>query len=123
LTKALDQQYPGKWTLNPGDGAFYGPKIDVKIKDALNRSYQCATIQLDFNLPERFTLKYRAADDQLHPDRPPSRPVMIHRAIVGSLERFTAIITEHFGGKWPFWISPRQVLVIPVAAPFVGRFA
>jgi len=118
LTKALDKQYAGKWELNPGDGAFYGPKIDGKIKDALNRSFQCATIQLDFQLPERFNLKYRGPDDAANPDRPPSRPVMIHRAILGSLERFIAIITEHFGGKWPFWLSPRQVLVIPVTALF-----
>ncbi|KAL0061666.1 threonyl-tRNA synthetase [Marasmius tenuissimus] len=118
LTKALDAQYPGKWELNPGDGAFYGPKIDITIKDALNRSFQCATIQLDFQLPERFKLKYRAAEDYGNTEKAPSRPVMIHRAILGSLERFIAIITEHFAGKWPFWISPRQVVVIPVAAPF-----
>ncbi|KAI0050277.1 tars protein [Auriscalpium vulgare] len=118
LSKALDQHYPGKWELNPGDGAFYGPKIDITIRDALRRSYQCATIQLDFQLPERFNLKYRSPDETANADKPPSRPVMIHRAILGSLERFIAIITEHFAGKWPFWISPRQVLVIPVAAPY-----
>ncbi|KAF9078566.1 tars protein [Rhodocollybia butyracea] len=118
LTKALDKQYPGKWDLNPGDGAFYGPKIDITIRDALRRSFQCATIQLDFQLPERFNLKYRSAEDYGSPDRPASRPVIIHRAILGSLERFIAIITEHFAGKWPFWISPRQVVVIPVAAPY-----
>ncbi|KAG1888296.1 hypothetical protein F4604DRAFT_1877415 [Suillus subluteus] len=118
LTKALDKQYPGKWEVNPGDGAFYGPKIDITIRDALRRSFQCATIQLDFQLPERFDLKYRSADEMTNPDKPPSRPVMIHRAILGSLERFIAIITEHFAGKWPFWLSPRQVLVIPVAVPY-----
>ncbi|KAI0342429.1 threonyl-tRNA synthetase [Trametopsis cervina] len=118
LKKALDSQYPGQWELNPGDGAFYGPKIDIKIRDALRRSFQCATIQLDFQLPQQFNLKYRAADDQINPDKPPSRPVMIHRAILGSLERFIAIITEHFAGKWPFWLSPRQVLVVPVAVPY-----
>ncbi|KAF5392891.1 hypothetical protein D9757_000801 [Collybiopsis confluens] len=125
LTKALDKQYPGKWELNPGDGAFYGPKIDITIRDALRRSFQCATIQLDFQLPERFNLKYRSAEDFGSPDKPASRPVIIHRAILGSLERFIAIITEHFAGKWqltfayrPFWISPRQVVVIPVAAPY-----
>ncbi|KAG1752134.1 hypothetical protein EDB19DRAFT_1893055 [Suillus lakei] len=118
LTKALDKQYPGKWQVNPGDGAFYGPKIDITIRDALHRSFQCATIQLDFQLPERFDLKYRSADEMTNPDKPPSRPVMIHRAILGSLERFIAIITEHFAGKWPFWLSPRQVLVIPVAVPY-----
>ncbi|KAI0704977.1 hypothetical protein BC835DRAFT_711379 [Cytidiella melzeri] len=118
LKQALDSQYPGQWELNPGDGAFYGPKIDIKIRDALRRSFQCATIQLDFQLPQQFNLKYRAADDQINPDKPPSRPVMIHRAILGSLERFIAIITEHFAGKWPFWLSPRQVLVVPVAVPY-----
>ncbi|KAJ3971179.1 hypothetical protein EV361DRAFT_991222 [Lentinula raphanica] len=117
LTKALDKQYPGKWELNPGDGAFYGPKIDITIRDALRRSFQCATIQLDFQLPERFNLKYRSAEDP-GSEKSTSRPVIIHRAILGSLERFTAIITEHFAGKWPFWISPRQVVVIPVAAPY-----
>jgi len=118
LSRALDERYPGKWDLNPGDGAFYGPKIDITIRDALRRSFQCATIQLDFQLPERFNLKYRSADEVVNPDRPPNRPVIIHRAILGSLERFVAIITEHFAGKWPFWLSPRQVLVIPVAVPY-----
>jgi len=120
LTKALDKFYPGKWDLNPGDGAFYGPKIDITIKDALRRSFQCATVQLDFQLPERFNLKYRSAEDndQAPADKAPTRPVMVHRAILGSLERFIAIITEHFAGKWPFWLNPRQVLVIPVAAPY-----
>lgn len=113
LKLALDKYYPGKWDLNPGDGAFYGPKIDITIKDALHRSFQCATIQLDFQLPERFNLKYRSSDEAVQ-----ARPVIIHRAILGSLERFIAIITEHFAGKWPFWISPRQVVVIPVAAPY-----
>ncbi|KAF8153241.1 hypothetical protein B0H34DRAFT_662629 [Crassisporium funariophilum] len=113
LKQALDKHYPGKWDLNPGDGAFYGPKIDITIRDALRRSFQCATIQLDFQLPERFNLRYRSADEAAM-----TRPVIIHRAILGSLERFIAIITEHFAGKWPFWVSPRQVLVIPVAAPY-----
>ena len=94
LTQSLDTHYPGKWELNPGDGAFYGPKIDITIKDALKRSFQCATIQLDFQLPERFNLKYRAADEAQ------ARPVIIHRAIMGSMERFIAIITEHFAGNW-----------------------
>jgi threonyl-tRNA synthetase len=100
LRNALDKRYPGKWDLNPGDGAFYGPKIDITIRDALRRSFQCATIQLDFQLPERFNLKYRSAEEATSPDKPPSRPVIIHRAILGSLERFIAIITEHFAGKW-----------------------
>ena len=81
--------------MNPGDGAFYGPKIDITIRDALRRSFQCATIQLDFQLPERFNLRYRSADEAAM-----VRPVIIHRAILGSLERFIAIITEHFAGKW-----------------------
>ena len=115
LSKALDAHYPGKWELNPGDGAFYGPKIDITIRDALKRSFQCATIQLDFQLPERFNLKYRGADESVI-----NRPVIVHRAILGSLERFIAIITEHFAGKWPFWLSPRQVLVIPVTGVING---
>lgn len=137
LKRALDKYAPGKWELNPGDGAFYGPKIDITIMDALKRSFQCATIQLDFQLPDRFNLKYRDANDnEQTPDKAPSKPVMIHRAILGSLERFIAIITEHFGGKWyvisnyslesnaeflqrPFWLNPRQVLVVPVSTPYV----
>ena len=98
LKLALENRYPGKWELNPGDGAFYGPKIDITIKDALRRSFQCATIQLDFQLPERFNLKYRSAE--MADEKSMPRPVMIHRAILGSLERFVAIITEHFAGKW-----------------------
>lgn len=115
LRTVLDRRYHGKWELNEGDGAFYGPKIDITIKDALKRSFQCATIQLDFQLPERFKLKYRSPEDHDDSDRAPSRPVIIHRAILGSLERFVAIVTEHFGGKWPFWLSPRQICVIPVS--------
>ena len=98
------------WELNPGDGAFYGPKIDIVLSDALKRKHQCATIQLDFQLPERFKLEYQTSD----PDNQFARPVMIHRAILGSLERQIAILTENFGGKWPFWLSPRQLIVIPV---------
>ncbi|KZT60048.1 threonyl-tRNA synthetase [Calocera cornea HHB12733] len=116
LEESLNEFVPGKWELNPGDGAFYGPKIDITIEDALRRQHQCATIQLDFQMPERFELKYRGPENdetQLQ-----NRPVMIHRAIYGSLERFIAILTEHFAGKWPFWLSPRQCLVIPVALPF-----
>ncbi|KAJ7625064.1 hypothetical protein DFH06DRAFT_1008350 [Mycena polygramma] len=114
LKLALEKQYPGKWEINPGDGAFYGPKIDISVRDSLRRSFQCATIQLDFQLPERFDLKFRGEDLA----NPETRPVMIHRAILGSLERFIAIITEHFAGKWPFWLSPRQIIVIPVAVPY-----
>ena len=101
LKNSLEKFYPGQWEINPGDGAFYGPKIDITIRDALKRSFQCATIQLDFQLPERFNLKYRGPDDfEGSADKAPNRPVMVHRAILGSLERFIAIITEHFGGKW-----------------------
>jgi len=98
-----------KWKLNPGDGAFYGPKIDIHISDALKRSFQCATIQLDFQLPIRFNLEYVESNEQ------PSRPVIIHRAILGSVERMMAILIEHTAGKWPFWLSPRQVIIVPVS--------
>jgi len=107
LKQALDGS-GHKWKLNPGDGAFYGPKIDILIKDALNRQHQCATIQLDFQLPQCFNLQYYDGNQI------PQKPVMIHRAILGSLERMTAILTENFGGKWPFWLSPRQAMIIVV---------
>uniref|UniRef100_A0A8C6UTM5 threonine--tRNA ligase n=1 Tax=Neogobius melanostomus TaxID=47308 RepID=A0A8C6UTM5_9GOBI len=94
------------WKLNPGDGAFYGPKIDIKIKDAIGRYHQCATIQLDFQLPIRFNLT-KDGDDK-------TRPVIIHRAILGSVERMIAILTENYAGKWPLWLSPRQVMLVPV---------
>ncbi|XP_030582018.1 threonine--tRNA ligase, cytoplasmic [Archocentrus centrarchus] len=97
------------WRLNPGDGAFYGPKIDIKIKDAIGRYHQCATIQLDFQLPIRFNLTFVGKDGD---DK--SRPVIIHRAILGSVERMIAILTENYGGKWPLWLSPRQVMLVPV---------
>lgn len=198
---------PGKWELNPGDGAFYGPKIDITISDAMKRQFQCATIQLDFQLPQRFGLQFRkptggkAAGEEASapaaaaagvgagefagaslpatgssvttteatsgssaapaapavpagigagefagaqlpatgtsvtttqastgPSATPAsadfeRPVMIHRAILGSLERFIAILTEHFAGKWPFWVSPRQVMIVPIAIPGVYEYA
>ncbi|XP_008334578.1 threonine--tRNA ligase 1, cytoplasmic [Cynoglossus semilaevis] len=98
-----------KWVLNPGDGAFYGPKIDIQIKDAIGRYHQCATIQLDFQLPIRFDLTFVSHDGD---DK--KRPVIIHRAILGSVERMIAILTENYGGKWPLWLSPRQVMVVPV---------
>jgi threonyl-tRNA synthetase len=101
-----------KWTTNPGDGAFYGPKIDITIKDAIGRNHQCATIQLDFNLPERFGLSYQKSDGSN------GRPVMIHRAILGSVERMIAILVENYDGKWPFWLSPRQICIIPVDPKF-----
>lgn len=113
LKNVLDKVAPGEWKLNEGDGAFYGPKIDISLTDALKREFQCATIQLDFNLPERFNLKYRGPNQDAEGEV--SRPVMIHRALVGSLERFIGVLTEHCAGNWPFWLSPRQVIVIPVA--------
>jgi len=101
------------WELNPGDGAFYGPKIDIQIKDALRRYHQCATIQLDFQLPERFNLNYVTGEGDER-----KRPVIIHRAILGSVERMMAILTENYGGKWPFWLSPRQAIVVPVSPKY-----
>eukprot|EP00750_Incisomonas_marina_P002231 INCI12160.1.p1 GENE.INCI12160.1~~INCI12160.1.p1 ORF type:complete len:881 (+),score=184.65 INCI12160.1:140-2782(+) len=157
LAAALDKfAGPGNWKDNPGDGAFYGPKIDIKVFDCMERMHQCATIQLDFNLPIRFNLKYKSPDEQVHAhiegtdgaaaaaleaaasekaahehekaphlfkelpngnpvaDKGYDRPVMVHRAMLGSVERMIAILTEHFGGKWPLWLSPRQVMVIPL---------
>ncbi|MCP5492287.1 MAG: threonine--tRNA ligase [Chlamydiales bacterium] len=108
LRNALDA-YGKPYQVNEGDGAFYGPKIDLHIQDALDRSWQCGTIQLDMSLPERFDLEYTDSDGQS------KRPIMIHRAIFGSIERFYGIIVEHFAGKFPLWLSPRQVAVIPVA--------
>ncbi|XP_075215792.1 threonine--tRNA ligase isoform X2 [Lycorma delicatula] len=100
------------WRENPGDGAFYGPKIDITIMDALKRSHQCATIQLDFQLPIRFNLSYISESGER------IRPVMIHRAILGSVERMIAILTESYAGKWPFWLSPRQCMIVPVGPMF-----
>ncbi|KHJ31767.1 putative threonyl-trna synthetase [Erysiphe necator] len=151
LCSALDEFAPGAWELNEGDGAFYGPKIDITISDCLRRQWQCATIQLDFQLPQNFGLEYMSTEvikksedaissinkeedssknidltdpkikkeRSIKPVTPGcARPVIIHRAIAGSIERFTGILTEHFGGKWPFWLSPRQILVIPVGVGF-----
>ncbi|KAF5129079.1 hypothetical protein DV495_002653 [Geotrichum candidum] len=123
LASALNS-WGKKWEINHGDGAFYGPKIDIMISDALRRWHQCATIQLDFQLPNRFELEFRAADSADAKDKEAAaesryaRPVMIHRAIYGSFERMIGILTEHFFGKWPFWLSPRQILVIPVGVKF-----
>jgi threonyl-tRNA synthetase len=106
-----------------GDGAFYGPKIDIKVFDAMDRIHQCATVQLDFQLPIQFKLEYKsssAGGSNLAADGAPGdgeafqRPVMVHRAMLGSVERMTAVLTEHYGGKWPFWLSPRQCTIIPV---------
>jgi threonyl-tRNA synthetase len=95
-----------------GEAAFYGPKLDFMIKDALGRSWQLGTIQVDYNLPERFELEYIGADNEKH------RPVMIHRAPFGSLERFTAVLIEHTGGKFPLWLAPDQVIVLPISEKF-----
>ncbi|XP_053727355.1 threonine--tRNA ligase 1, cytoplasmic [Synchiropus splendidus] len=110
-------EFGEKWVLNPGDGAFYGPKIDIQIKDAIGRYHQCATIQLDFQLPIRFNLTFVSHDGD---DK--KRPVIIHRAILGSVERMIAILTENYGGKWPLWLSPRQIMVVPVG-PTCEAFA
>lgn len=96
------------YKLNPGEGAFYGPKIDFHIRDCLKRTWQCATIQVDFSMPERFDLTYVGSDGLEH------RPVMIHRAIFGSLERFLGILIEHFGGNFPLWLAPVQVALLPI---------
>ncbi len=96
------------YILNPGDGAFYGPKIDFHLKDCLGRTWQCGTIQLDFQMPERFELEYTGADGQKH------RPVMIHRVVYGSIERFIGVMTEHFAGAFPTWLAPVQVKVVPI---------
>jgi len=100
------------YKINEGDGAFYGPKIDFHIKDSIGRTWQCATIQLDMSLPERFDLTYIGEDSKKH------RPVMIHRVIYGALERFIGILTEHYAGKFPFWLSPVQLRIITVADRF-----
>mmetsp|Transcript_102810 Transcript_102810/g.299872 ORF Transcript_102810/g.299872 Transcript_102810/m.299872 type:complete len:887 (+) Transcript_102810:75-2735(+) len=143
LKAALDES--GKaWSLNAGDGAFYGPKIDIRLKDAMGRRFQCGTIQLDFNNPIRFNLQYRkeGADEEAPAEEEEKtefqgavekdekgeviwregklksgfeRPVVIHRAILGSIERMSAILIEHYAGKWPLWLSPRQVMVVPVS--------
>lgn len=108
LQGALDKS-GRKYKINPGDGAFYGPKIDFHIRDALNRTWQCGTIQLDMALPDKFQLEYTAQDGTRQ------RPVMIHRAIFGSIERFMGILIEHFAGRFPLWLSPVQVRILTVA--------
>ncbi|KAM6037842.1 LOW QUALITY PROTEIN: threonine--tRNA ligase, mitochondrial [Theristicus caerulescens] len=104
------------WELSPGDGAFYGPKIDIRIRDALGRQHQCGTVQLDFQMPERFGLEYASATGG------PARPVLIHRAVLGSVERMVAVLAESCGGRWPLWLSPLQAMVIP-QAPEVEDYA
>ncbi|BFG40296.1 hypothetical protein CerSpe_265690 [Prunus speciosa] len=97
------------WAVNEGDGAYYGPKIDITVSDALNKDHQLATLQLDYQLPERFELCYSSEEGKME------RPVMIHRAILGSVERMVAVLLEHYKGKWPLWLSPRQAIVCPVS--------
>ena len=108
LQKALKKKKMD-FKINEGDGAFYGPKIDFHIKDSLERTWQCATIQLDFSMPEKFDLSYVGKDDKLH------RPVMLHRVIYGSLERFFGILIEHYGGAFPLWLAPTQITLLPIA--------
>jgi threonyl-tRNA synthetase len=108
LKQALDA-VGDPYTINEADGAFYGPKIDFDVTDAIGRKWQCATIQLDFQMPERFDLKYIGADNAEH------RPVVIHRAIFGSFERFIALLIEHYAGAFPLWLAPVQAIVLPIA--------
>ncbi len=122
LESAL-KAYGADYKINEGDGAFYGPKIDVHIKDALGRTWQCGTVQLDMSLPERFDLTYIGADNERH------RPIMIHRVVYGSIERFFGILVEHFAGQFPLWLAPVQVGVLPInddlipfAREMAGRF-
>jgi threonyl-tRNA synthetase len=108
LKKALEDKEID-YKIDPGEGVFYGPKIDIKLKDVLGREWQATTIQVDFNIPERFDLVYWGADNKHH------RPVMIHRAIMGSLERFLGALIEHYGGAFPLWLAPVQMVIIPIA--------
>ena len=112
LKEALDEGGLN-YKINEGDGAFYGPKIDFHIEDSLGRSWQCGTIQLDFQLPQRFELEYIGSDGEKH------RPIVIHRVIFGSIERFIGILIEHFAGKFPVWLAPVQVKVLPISDNFV----
>jgi threonyl-tRNA synthetase len=97
------------YKIDPGEGVFYGPKIDIKVKDSLKRPWQCSTIQVDFNNPERFDISYRGSDGKEH------RPIMIHRALMGSLERFFGVLIEHYAGAFPLWLSPVQVKILTIA--------
>jgi len=112
-TKSLEAALQGEgipYEVDEGGGAFYGPKIDIKIKDCLGRQWQLSTIQFDFNLPERFELSYIGEDGKEH------QPYMVHRALLGSLERFFGILIEHYGGAFPLWLAPEQVRVLPITA-------
>ena len=111
-TQALEKAVQGlgkPYVINEGDGAFYGPKLDFHLKDSIGRTWQCGTIQLDFQLPQRFDIDYIGADGEKH------RPIMLHRVVFGSIERFVGILLEHYAGKFPAWIAPVQVKVLPVS--------
>ncbi|MEJ2181959.1 MAG: threonine--tRNA ligase [Nitrospirota bacterium] len=108
------------YEVDPGEGVFYGPKIDIKVKDSLGRAWQCSTVQVDFNLPERFDVTYRGADGKEH------RPIMVHRALMGSLERFFGVLVEHYAGAFPLWLAPMQVEILTIAdrhAEYAGALA
>jgi threonyl-tRNA synthetase len=107
LKRALEKKGLG-YMIDPGEGVFYGPKIDIKIKDQLGRSWQCSTIQVDFNLPERFKMSYTGADNTDH------QPIMIHRALMGSLERFIGVLIEHYAGAFPIWFAPVQARILNI---------
>jgi len=128
LVKAGKYPEPSNyWLINPADAAFYGPKIDIQVEDCMRRRHQCATVQLDFNLPERFKLTYVMSEDEKKAREEAgeqvgvdgvaaaARPVVIHRAVLGSVERCIAVLTEHYGGKWPLWLSPRQIITVPLS--------
>ena len=116
--RAAMEEKGRSYEINEGDGAFYGPKLDFHLEDSLGRTWQCGTIQLDFQMPERFELEYTGADGEKH------RPVMIHRVAFGSIERFIGILIEHFAGAFPLWLSPVQAVVMPVSekyADYAGK--
>jgi threonyl-tRNA synthetase len=108
LEKALEHKNL-KYEIDPGEGVFYGPKIDIKVRDSLGRQWQCSTIQVDFNIPERLDINYRDADSR------DCRPIMIHRALMGSLERFFGVLIEHYSGALPLWLSPVQMSILTIA--------
>ncbi len=114
LQSALDK-YGKSYVINEGDGAFYGPKIDAHIRDALDRTWQCGTIQLDMALPERFDLTYKASDNEVR------RPIMIHRTVLGSIERFLGVLVEHFAGRFPLWLAPVQAVLLPLNDSLVSH--
>ena len=112
LAKAMDAiNVP--YSINEGDGAFYGPKLDFHLRDSIGRTWQCGTIQLDFQLPQRFGAEYIGADGEKH------RPIMIHRVLFGSIERFMGILIEHYAGKFPVWLAPVQVKILPVSDKYM----